>query len=96
MRRKNDYKVDEAVMAFMEDAGIKDQYLMQSVMAAWSEVVGEAIANNTDEIWYENQVLHIKTKNATWRHEVMMQRTQIKNAIHQWLGQELLQEIRVT
>jgi predicted nucleic acid-binding Zn ribbon protein len=95
MKRKNNYKVDEAVMAFMEDSGIKDQYLMQSVMGAWAEVVGDAIANNTDEIWYEQQVLNIKMKSATWRQEVLMQRTQIKNKIQAWLGEELPKDIRV-
>lgn len=95
MKRKNDYKVDEAVMAFMEDSGIKDQYLMHSVMGAWAEVVGESIANNTDEIWYENKVLNIKMKNATWRQEVFMQRTQIKNKIHSWLGEDIPEDVRV-
>lgn len=94
-KRKNQYEITEAVDYFLREAGIHDEYLVNRAIVNWEEIAGSPIAAHTDDIWFREGILHVKMKNAVWRQEVWMLRQELKNKIHDFLGTEVISEVRI-
>lgn len=62
----------------------------------WRTTVGDAIARLCRTPQVDNGVMTVGISNASLRHELTMNRTQIRSAINNTLGKEVINEIRFT
>jgi predicted nucleic acid-binding Zn ribbon protein len=95
-KRKNQYEIDEAVNLFLQEAGIRDEYLIQRMIQNWEDVVGNPIAAQTDSIEFHQGILKLKMKNAVWFQEVFMLRSQLLEKINDFIGEGIVKEIQVS
>lgn len=61
----------------------------------YNELVGPAIAANSDPVKFENGILTIKVKNPAWKNELFLMRENIKESINKTLKKEIINEIKL-
>jgi predicted nucleic acid-binding Zn ribbon protein len=84
--------VQEFVDTYTDRQGI----LRGMVLSTWREVLGSTITDQIQKLSFDKQhrlVLHVG--NASWRHEIHMQREQIKHMLNQRVGDSIINEIIV-
>lgn len=77
----------------VERYGYRERLDAARAVEAWPEVVGEAIANVTDQVWMRNGVLHVKVRSAAWRHQLQFQRAEWRARMNEHLGREVVDEV---
>lgn len=95
MPRTNDFSLAEALQAFMDDSGVGDRQRWQRVQNTWPEVVGAAIARETLHVSFAEGICTLQIRTATWRHQLLMQKTELMHRLNEALGKPLIQELRI-
>jgi len=78
----------------IKEAGFKKAIDQESAVSVWGEVVGKNISAVTKPTGVDKGTLVIKTKSATWRQELHMQKKEIINKINKKIGSIAIKEIR--
>lgn len=87
--------VGDAIAAFLETHGLRDEYDMQRIIADWATLVGAPIAANTERLWVEDAVLFVKISSPTWKNELMHARARLKDLVNQKAGRILISEVKI-
>jgi len=85
----------EAIQAFLNTHGIKDQTSVQTIINEWDLLMGEPIAQNTEKMWFARNTLYIKMKSPAWRNELQMARLKIKEMVNKKIGKDLVQDVKI-
>lgn len=76
-RKANTYTLKEAIEVFLKAVPIKDQYQESAMISAWSEIMGQPIAEKTNQIYIKDKVLFVKISSAPLRSELQMSKAKI-------------------
>ena len=74
--------------------GLNAGLVQQKAIDIWEEAVGKAISQNTETVEVDKGVLTIKTRNAAWRQELQLQKTNIIKKINKELEKNIIKDIR--
>lgn len=85
----------DAIDAFLNKHGLKDEADIQRVINNWESLMGKPIAQNTEKLWLNKSVFYIKVKSPVWKSELQMARMKIRTLINEQVGRELVTEVRV-
>ena len=58
--RRNDMSLGEAIELYLQSNGLKEQVLMEQVIMDWPKIMGKAIAENTEHIWFRSGVFYVR------------------------------------
>jgi predicted nucleic acid-binding Zn ribbon protein len=61
----------------------------------WAELVGARIASISEVRSFENGVLRIHVKDASWRTEIMLRREDLRHQLNERIGEPVVNEIIV-
>ena len=64
-------------------------------LSVWTEVVGEHIAEHTEDLHFEGDKMACKVTNQVWRHEIHANRFNIAKRINQRLKSQVVADIIV-
>lgn len=96
MRSSNSYlPLGEAIDAFLRKHGLREQAKMQQLIAQWPTLMGNAIAHNTEKMWFNKGTFYVKMKSPVWKQELGMARNRIRQMLNQQLKEEIIQEVRI-
>ena len=87
--------LSELLKHFLEEYPHKDKLKRGMILSIWAKAVGEAIAEKTEKIYFKNGKLVIHVKDPAWRHEIHMQRYQIRQKLNREVEDEIVEEIVV-
>lgn len=59
----------------------------------WQSVMGKPIAEQTQNIYLKNNILHIKIVSSVLRQELMMHKSKIRNLINEKFSYEMVKDI---
>jgi predicted nucleic acid-binding Zn ribbon protein len=59
----------------------------------WKDVVGEVIAKNTSDIFFNNKTIFITISNASLKHELSFRKDEILTNINKYAGYKLIETI---
>lgn len=59
----------------------------------WQSVMGKPIAEQTQNIYLKNNILHIKIVSSVLRQELMMHKSKIRNLINEKFNYEMVKDI---
>lgn len=62
----------------------------------WPEFVGPTAANVSEPVALRNGVLSVWVKNASWMQQMVFLKGQMKSAVNQKLGEDVIREIHLT
>jgi predicted nucleic acid-binding Zn ribbon protein len=94
-RRDNQFSIGEAIDAFLESRGLKEQALVERVITDWPRIMGRAIEENTEKVWFRDGIFYVKMGNPIWKNELTLAKSKIKEMLNKEIGAQLIKEVRV-
>ena len=86
--------IGSALKKLIKAQGLNEGLVQQKAIDVWEETVGKAISQNTETVAVEKGVLTIKSRNATWRQELQLQKTNIIRKLNKELNKNIIKDIR--
>lgn len=93
MRKTNDKLLKEALEQMFKVYKIKKRFDETAVVAHWPQLVGNAVANRTKELYVHDRKLFLRIESSVIRNELLMMRDQIIQKINTEAGDSLIEDI---
>ena len=93
MRRTKVRQIGEILEEFFQRPYIARKIAEGKLPQFWREVVGESIANITDEIRLENNILYVKVSSSVVRNDLFYRRDQLMELLNQRAGMRLINAV---
>jgi len=87
-------QLKKAIKKAISESGFEKEIQQENAVSVWGDVVGDVVSKVTDAISVDKGVLVVKTKSATWRQELYMQKKDIIDKINKKIGSTAIKEIR--
>ena len=94
-RNHNEISLGDAIDLFLQSNGIKEKSLVQRIITDWEKIMGKAIADHTESLWWNKGVFYVKVNHPVWKNELTMNRTRIKEVLNRELGASLISEVKI-
>ncbi len=95
MRFDSPKKLGSELRNFLDRFPNKKKLKQGMVLSIWKDVVGERIAEHTEDLHFEGNSLACKVKNQVWRHEIHANRFNIAKRINEELKSQIVSDIIV-
>ncbi|MCD8317612.1 MAG: DUF721 domain-containing protein [Paraprevotella sp.] len=93
MRRNKTENIGELLRQYLRQAGLETPLNETRMAAAWPEVMGQAIARYTRDVFVRNQVLHVYLKSPALKANLMMSREALVRRLNEYVGAHVIQSI---
>lgn len=64
-----------------------------SIISAWPELIGKAIANRTQQLYIKDKKLFVRVESAVIKNELVLMRKQIIGRVNEYVGQFVVEEL---
>ena len=81
--------------ALLKDMGLDRPVLQNRSLLVWSDVVGEAVADNTTPEEVKHGILRVKVSTPVWRNEIALQKKEILKKLNEALGKKVIKDIKL-
>jgi len=93
MSRGTDLTIKEAVEKMLEVYKLRRKYNETALIAAWPELMGQAIANRTKQLYIRDRKLFVKVESSVIKNELVLMRSQIIGRMNERAGQVVVEEL---
>jgi len=93
MDRGKDLNMKEAIKQMLKVYRLDRKFDETSLIAAWPELIGPAIANRTTQLYIRDKKLYVKVESAVIKHELMLMRRQILGRMNEHVGKVIVEEL---
>jgi len=93
MKRTNDKPIKEAIEQMLKVYKLKRRFDETSLIAAWPEMMGNAVASRTTQLYVRERRLFIRIDSSVVKNELVMIRSQILEKMNERAGSRVLDEI---
>ncbi|MEO8795909.1 MAG: DUF721 domain-containing protein [Daejeonella sp.] len=91
--RTNDKSIKDAIEQMLKVYKIKRKFDETSLVVAWPEMMGTAIANRTKDIFIRDRKLFIRIESAVIKNELVMMRSNIIEKMNERAGSSIIDEV---
>ncbi|GGE08056.1 MULTISPECIES: DUF721 domain-containing protein [Sphingobacterium] len=91
-RRSDDVTIKQAVEKLLDVYRLRRKYDETSILSAWPELIGSAIANRTQQIYIKDKKLFVRVESAVIKNELAMMRRQIIGRVNEYVGKVVIEE----
>ncbi|MFZ4263341.1 DUF721 domain-containing protein [Sphingobacterium sp. HJSM2_6] len=91
-RRSDDITIKQAVEKLLDVYRLRRKFDETSIVSAWPEIIGIAIANRTQQIFIKDKKLFVRVESAVIKNELAMMRKQIIGRVNEHVGQVIIEE----
>jgi len=92
IRAKNSIGMKDAIEKWLEVSRLRSKFDESSIIAAWPDIIGRAIANRTEKIYIRDRKLFVKVESAVIRNELALMRQQIIANANEHAGKVVVEE----
>lgn len=92
IRKKDDLTIKQAVDKMLEVYRLRQKYDETSIITAWPEIIGKAIANRTEKIYIRDKKLYVYVESAVIKNELAIMRRQIIGRVNEYVGHVMVEE----
>lgn len=96
MKRHDPQAIGDVIRVMLEESCLQEKMDEMQAAELWRHVVGESLACLTGKPEVKNGVMNVRISNASLRHELMMNRSRLREILNQKMGKEIITEIRFT
>ncbi len=93
IRKTNDKSIKEALEQLLQVYKLQRKFDETSLIAAWPELMGPAIANRTKEIYIRDKKLFVRVESSVIKNELVMMRSQIIEKMNEKAGGTVIEEM---
>ena len=91
-RRSDDISIKQAVEKMLEVYRLRQKFDETSIVSAWPNIIGNAIANRTERIYIRDKKLYVYVESAVIKNELAMMRRQILGRVNEHVGYAMVEE----
>lgn len=92
-KRTNDKPIKEAIEQMLNVYKLRRKFDETALIAAWPEMMGNAIAKRTTQMYIRDRRLYIRVDSSVVKNELVMIRSQILDKMNERAGNKVLDEI---
>ncbi|MEJ7780287.1 MAG: DUF721 domain-containing protein [Daejeonella sp.] len=93
MSRTNDKSLKDAIEQMLHVYKLRRKFDETSLIIAWPEMMGKAVANRTKDIFIRDRKLFIRLESAVIKNDLMMMRSDIILKMNERAGSSIIDEI---
>ena len=93
MRRKETQRISDILKQFQKESAYEQKLMENRLIGNWEKLLGSGIANATRKIYIANRTLFVHVDSPVMRHELLMIRSQIQDALNKSVGAEVIDNI---
>lgn len=93
MDRGKDLDMKEAIKQMLKVYRLDRKFDETALVAAWPDLIGQAIANRTTQLYIRDKKLYVKVESAVIKHELMLMRRQILGRMNEHVGKVVVEEL---
>lgn len=93
MRRNKTVLLSEILMQVLREQNLETPLLEKRIIDSWTKVMGKTVADYTTDIFLKNRILYVKISSSVLRHELFLQRQQIKDKMNEFANQQYIKDI---
>jgi len=93
MKKSNLIKVGDAISLILKQEKLDVKISRFTVKNSWNEIVGEHVANNTTDMFFNDTTLFLTLKSAALKQELSFGKDQIIDNINRFCGYKLISDI---
>lgn len=93
MGRTNDKLLKEAIDQYLEAFKLRRKFDETSLLSAWPELMGQAIANRTKQLYIKDKKLFIRVESAVIKNELLLMKSQIIGKMNEHQGKVVIEEL---
>lgn len=93
MKRTPTRTLAEVIREILRDSPAGYKLKEMELIRSWEEIVGKAIAGKTTRLYIKNRKLFAEINSSVVRGELMMMRSELKDALNKKAGEDLITEI---
>lgn len=83
----------EAIKQMLKVYRLDRKFDETALVAAWPDLIGQAIANRTTQLYIRDKKLYVKVESAVIKHELMLMRRQILGRMNEHVGKVVVEEL---
>ncbi len=93
MRRNHAESIGDMLRKVLREQGLESPLNEYRLVQSWREILGEAIASYTTNLYIKNQILHVHLTSPALKQELMMAREQLVRRLNQHVGAQVIVNI---
>jgi predicted nucleic acid-binding Zn ribbon protein len=93
MNNEGTFKIGDLVRKALQSVGIAERLDKQMAVTFWPEIVGEKLAEKSQAIRVEKDILKVKVISAPWRNELVFFKQDILKKIAAKIGEGKINDI---
>lgn len=94
MKRSEPQVLREILEETIRECDMEQELLRYRACSLWGQLMGQHIADSSGKPFFRGSVMYVSIHNASLRHELMMMRSSIAEALNNALKQRVVTEIR--
>ena len=92
-KHETSHGIGDIIRQYLRQEGLETPLNETRMAAAWSEVMGQAIARYTGDVFVKNQVLYVHLKSPALKANLMMGREALVRKLNEYVGAQVIQSI---
>jgi len=92
-RKSNLIKLGDAITLLFKQEKLDIKISQFTVKNSWKDIVGEMVANNTSEIFFNDKIIFVTLNSAALKHELSFRKEELVNNINKFCGYKLIEQI---
>lgn len=92
-RNKDSIPMKDALSNYFKAMGMEDKINETRVLSQWGDIMGEAIAKRTEDIYIKDEKLFIRVNSSVIRDELQQQKAEIIKKLNTIAGRKIISEI---
>ncbi len=93
MRRNKTECIGDLVRQYLRQEGLETPLNEVRMVEAWTEVMGQAVARYTGDVFVKNQVLYVRLKSPALKANLMMGREGLVRRLNDYVGAQVIVKI---
>lgn len=93
MRRNKTESIGDLVRQYLRQEGLETPLNEVRMVEAWAEVMGQAVARYTGDVFVKNQVLYVRMKSPALKANLMMGREGLVRRLNDYVGAQVIVKI---
>ncbi len=91
----HEFSLGDAIDRFLKERGLKDKADIHRVINEWPKLMGRAISENTEQIWFREGKFYVRMKSPVWKNELSMAKSKIREVVNREIGRDLVEEVKI-
>jgi predicted nucleic acid-binding Zn ribbon protein len=92
-KKSNLIKLGDAINQLFKQEKLDIKMSQFSVKSSWKDIVGDIVANNTSEIYFNDKIIFVSLSSAALKHELSFRKEEMLNNINKFCGYKLVEQI---